>query len=195
MSQSPLLPCDRMDKLFGLPAHPLFVHIPIVLLPLAALGVIVMAIKPAWHQRYRWAVLALGTAGTIGVVLAAQAGEQLGKRVNDVQGAKAASIWRHHRNLGETARNFGLLFFVLLAAFVLLPWWMERRAAQTTSGQTTRASTSAPATNGPRDRWLRIAVTALAIAGAAVSVVTITQAGHSGSDTVWKDYVRSTNGG
>jgi deazaflavin-dependent oxidoreductase (nitroreductase family) len=62
-----------MDTLFGLPAHPFLVHIPIVLLPVAAIGVIAMVIKPAWHRRYRWIVLGTGVAGAIGATLAAQA--------------------------------------------------------------------------------------------------------------------------
>ena len=66
-----------MDTISGLPAHPLLVHIPVILIPVAAVGVIIMAIKPAWHRRYRWAVLALGLAATIGTILAANAGEGL----------------------------------------------------------------------------------------------------------------------
>ncbi len=65
-AQRTLLACAAMDTLFGLPAHPLLVHIPIVLLPLAAIGVIVMLIKPEWHRRYRWVVLAMGVVGALG---------------------------------------------------------------------------------------------------------------------------------
>jgi hypothetical protein len=36
-----------MDTISGLPAHPLLVHIPVILIPVAAVGVIIMAIKPA----------------------------------------------------------------------------------------------------------------------------------------------------
>ena len=58
-----------MDTISGLPAHPLLVHVPVVLLPLAAVGVIVMLIRPAWHRRYRWAVLTIGAVGTLGAIL------------------------------------------------------------------------------------------------------------------------------
>jgi hypothetical protein len=44
-----------VDTISGLPAHPLLVHIPVVLLPLAALGVVGMALRSSWHRRYRWA--------------------------------------------------------------------------------------------------------------------------------------------
>ena len=85
-----------MDKLFGLPAHPFLVHVPVVLLPLTAIGVMVMAIRPAWHQRFRWAILATGAEGTLGIVLAASAGEQLEGRSIRVEGQAhfgSESVW------------------------------------------------------------------------------------------------------
>jgi uncharacterized membrane protein len=48
------------SKIFGLPAHPLFVHIPIVLIPLAAIGAVAMAFSGHVRDRYGWLVLALG---------------------------------------------------------------------------------------------------------------------------------------
>ena len=47
-----------MDTFFGIPAHPLFVHIPAVLIPLAAVGVVIMLVRPTWWERYKWATLA-----------------------------------------------------------------------------------------------------------------------------------------
>lgn len=170
-----------MDKLFGLPAHPFLVHIPVVLLPLAVVGVVVMAIKPAWHARYRWAVLAICTVGTIGIVLAASAGEQLEGRIINVEGQAAAASWEQHSQLGETSRNFALIFFVIVLAFVLVPWWQERRRDR--SG--VQASTTSV------DRWLRIGVTVVALLGSVGSLVTIARAGHTGSKSVWSDYVQT----
>ncbi|MEY4069352.1 MAG: hypothetical protein RLZZ332_1688, partial [Actinomycetota bacterium] len=42
-----------MDTLGGIPSHPLFVHLPAVLIPLATLGVILMVVRPTWWQRYQ----------------------------------------------------------------------------------------------------------------------------------------------
>jgi hypothetical protein len=178
-----------MDKIFGLPAHPLLVHIPIVLLPLAAVGVVVMAIRPAWHQRYRWVVLALGAAGAIGAVLAASAGEQLESRLVAREGREAAAGWERHAELGETARNVALVFLVLLACYVLIPWWLERRAAASPGTPTSVGAAAAPAVTRTSSlgRWLRPALAALAILGAAATVTTIVRAGHTGSESVWKE--------
>jgi len=174
-----------MDTLFGLPAHPLLVHIPIVLLPLAAVGVVVMLIKPAWHRRYRWVVLAMGTAGALGAAFAAQAGEALGSRVNAVEGRQAANRWRHHAELGDTSRTVALVFLVVLVVFVFLPWWQERRTSQ-----------AGPDGSAPDRRLvvLTLAVSALTVLAAIATVVTIVQAGHTGSKSVWDAYVRDNGG-
>ena len=79
-----------MKTIFGLPAHPLLVHIPVVLLPLAAVGAVMMAVRPAWNARYRWAVLVLGAVGAVGVVLAADAGQSLQEQIVAVEGREAA---------------------------------------------------------------------------------------------------------
>lgn len=179
-----------MDTLFGLPAHPLLVHIPIVLLPLAAIGVVVMLIKPAWHRRYRWVVLGMGIAGALGATLAAQAGEELEGRIIAVEGREAAASWEHHADLGETARNFALLFMIVLIVFVFVPWWLERKAGSTGS-LTESGGTATPNRNM---RILTIAVSALAVLAAVGTVVTIVQAGHTGSESVWEDYVNDTGG-
>ncbi|MEO5899906.1 MAG: DUF2231 domain-containing protein [Ilumatobacteraceae bacterium] len=198
-----------MDKLFGLPAHPFLVHAPVVLLPLAAIGVVVMAIKGSWHERFRWAVLAIGAAGTIGIVLAASAGEELEGRIINVEGQAAAAGWENHSQLGETARNVALVFFVILAAYVLVPWWLERRragatapargaATPNTSTDTTPDTTPVHATSARpigAERWLCVGVTALAILAAAACVTTVAQAGHSGSKTVWEPYVKGAPAG
>ena len=181
----PLLACAAMDTLFGLPAHPLLVHIPIVLLPLAAIGVIVMLVKPEWHRRYRWVVLGMGVAGALGAALAAQAGEELVSRVIAVEGREAARRWQHHADLGETSRNVALIFLVVLVAFVFLPWWQERSGRQ--EGQELAARSR-------NLRLLTIAVSALAVLTAVGTVVTIVEAGHTGSKSVWDAYVHDTGG-
>ena len=36
----------------GLPAHPLFVHVPVVLIPTTVVAAVVFMIKPQWLSRY-----------------------------------------------------------------------------------------------------------------------------------------------
>ena len=168
-----------MDTFFGIPAHPLLVHIPAVLLPFAAIGVVVMALKPAWHHRYRWVVLALGFAGALGTVLAAEAGESLQERIVAKEGVEAARGWSDHAEAGETARLFGIIFFIVLAAFVLVPWYLERRRSQ-----------NRPLT---LPKFVTPALVVLVLAASAGTVVTVIQAGHSGAKSVWCETMTSPN--
>ena len=170
-----------METFFGIPAHPLLVHVPAVLLPLAAIGVVIMVIRPAWHQRYRWAVLAVGLVGTIGAILAADAGESLEERIIAKEGFAAAGGWEDHAEAGDTARLFAIIFFVVLAAFILIPWFIERRKAR--GAAATTATTEPTAATLPR--WATIGLAMLALAGSVGTVVTVIIAGHSGAKAVW----------
>lgn len=65
------------DEIFGLPLHPLVVHAVVVLVPLTALGLIVMATSGKRSQRYAPAVLLVAIVGAVSAVIAKQTGEQL----------------------------------------------------------------------------------------------------------------------
>jgi hypothetical protein len=156
------------------PAHPLLVHLPVVLLPLAALGVVVMVLRPAWHRRYRWAVLAVGVVATVGAVLAASAGEDLEERIEAREGRAAAVRWERHAELGGSARLAAVVFVVLLAAFVLVPWFLERREDR-------GRPVSVPS-------WFTSVFAGLALLAAAASVYTVAQAGHTGGRAAWCGY-------
>lgn len=160
-----------VKSFFGVPAHPLLVHIPAVLLPLAAIGVVVMVIRPAWRDRYRWAVLAIGLVGTVGAILAVDAGESLERQIIAKEGAAAAAGWEEHAEAGETARLFAIIFLVVLALFIMIPWYIERRAARGT-----------PQT---MPKWAGLALSALVVIGSAGTVATVVLAGHSGAKAVW----------
>lgn len=70
-----------MDLLFGLPVHPLVVHLPVVLLPLAAIGVLVLTIKPALRAKLAVATLVVLVVGFLGTLVASSSGEALAVRV------------------------------------------------------------------------------------------------------------------
>jgi len=184
-----------MDTLFGLPAHPFLVHVPLVLLPLAAVGVVLMVIKPQWHDRYRWIVLAFGAVGTLGAILAASAGDALADRIIGVAGPEVARTWEEHSERGETARNVAIVFFVVLAAYVLVPWWLQRKRAGAADSTGAAAAAGVPEPVEARTRPIRIGLAVLALVGAAASVTTVVRAGHSGSKAVWQDYVESSPDG
>lgn len=161
----------EIETFFGLPAHPLMVHMPVVLIPLAGIIAIVFAFRPAWLDRFGWGLVALSGIGALGGVLAAGSGESL----NDMQNKAETAAREDHFELGEIARNLGLVFFLVVLAVVLVRHLARRRAA--TEGIWSKANTKAAGV-----------VFALAlVASAAAATITISAAGHQGAKLVWQD--------
>lgn len=155
------------DTFSGLPLHPLVVHATEVIVPLAALLVVLTA---AWPRFRRWAgYLPLGTAlvALALVPISTESGEQLEDRVEET------ALLEAHEDLAD-----GLLPWVIglaVVAAVLLWWTIRERRAEKTDASTRRL------------RWVPIVLLVLAIV---VGVGTIVQAvliGHSGAAAVWSD--------
>lgn len=70
-----------LDSVLGLPLHPLVVHAVVVLLPLAALGVIVLALVPRWRQTFASLVLGALVVAAVSAVVAMVSGNALAERV------------------------------------------------------------------------------------------------------------------
>src|SRR3954462_10656050 len=100
-------------KLFGLPAHPLLVHIPIVLIPLVGIGGIAIALSSRIRTRIGWIVVFLGGAALVGVQLALGSGEALQHSV-----PRSQALARHV-SLADTMRPLALLLFVAVLGLML----------------------------------------------------------------------------
>jgi uncharacterized membrane protein len=167
-----------LDEFGSLPVHPLLVHLPVVLLPLAAVGAVLLMLRPSWYLRYRWLAVIICGIGTVGAVLAAQSGEELEGEIRSDEGAAAVRGIGDHAEAGEMARNLALLFFVCLLVYALIPWWTERRRKQAeTAGS---SGTSQPG-------WLRPVAMALVVLTAALTSAAVFRAGHSGAEQVWEE--------
>lgn len=174
-----------MDKIFGLPAHPLLVHIPVVLVPLALLGALLIAFSARLRARLGWTVAVIAVLGGLGAILAAGAGESLEESVNE------RSLIEQHAEMGEAARLMSVLFAVIVVIFVASDWWLKRRAAQTAS------TTDGPDSPTPHVRSMRWAVPVAAVATLAVgagATYTIVDAGHSGATATWQEKVSAQGG-
>jgi hypothetical protein len=146
------------DTILGLPVHALVIHVVVVLVPLAALGVIGIAVVPAWRRRFGPAVLAVTTVGLVAVPVATRSGMKLQARIH-AQGVTADEIDRH-KHMGQ------LVIYPTAALWVLavLLVYLDRRA------RGGRAVT---------------VVAALAVLAAAAAAVQVTITGHLGSVAVW----------
>jgi hypothetical protein len=169
-----------MDQLSGLPTHPLVVHLPVVLLPLAAIGVAVTLVRYQWYLRYRWITVGIGAAGVLGAILAASTGEGLEHDVSEGASQAARHLIHEHVEAGDMARTVSIVFGVILVLYAMVPWFLARRAGQpevTDDGKPSGAG-------GPS--WLRPVLMVLVALAAIGSVYTVINAGHTGATSVWE---------
>jgi hypothetical protein len=160
------------DLFLGLPTHVLVVHAAVVLVPLAAIGAVLIAVSPSWRARLRWAVLAVATGGLLATFVAVRSGEEFLDRFD----RGSDPLVQEHQDLGEVTRWWVLLFWLVLVAYLVL----ERRLA------------AGPATAAGRSRtWFRV-VGVVLVLSATVATVQIARTGDAGSRAVWEQRVEFT---
>ena len=154
----------ELNNLFGLPAHPLLVHLPVVMVPMAAVGAIILAIFPRYFSRFGWWVTGMAAIGAIGAILAAGSGQALEEKVDQ------SSTLRNHADLGETARLLSVILFVVLLLVML-----ARRYRATDMAK----------------KAVSIGVSVLIAVSAAAAGWVIIQTGHSGAKASWCDVTKN----
>jgi hypothetical protein len=160
-----------VEEIFGLPAHPLMVHAPLVLVPLIGLGTVAVAMRPSWRRRYGWLLLAATAVALVATQLAMSSGEELQQVVE----ALGVNVDRHVE-LADTTRVLVIVLFVGVLAMVLFDRFAHRR----------RSNAGGAGTDAPG--WLPITSLALpvvVVAIAALSTVWMSRTGHEGAKLVW----------
>ncbi|MDW6060315.1 DUF2231 domain-containing protein [Streptomyces sp. FXJ1.4098] len=165
----------------GLPAHVLFVHFVIVLVPLSALAVVVGAIWPSAARRMGVVLPLLALVTLVSVPVATQAGEWLEEHVD------SNALVRRHAELGDGLLPWAAGLFVLATAV----WWTTRRSTsvEAAPGEQNRAA-------APRSALVvRVAAVVLSVGVAAGAVVDVYRIGDSGAKAAWHDgFSRTADG-
>ena len=157
----------EIDRLAGLPAHALLVHAAVVLVPLAAIALAGLCWKSEWRKHYSLPVAGLAVLGAIFAFLAKSSGEPLEERIEDAARASGTRArFGDHPEQGDTA----FIFALVLAIAAVAVWAVDRYGVRW--GLPKRSP---------------FAVYAIALIPAALALVTIIIAGHSGAELVWKD--------
>lgn len=159
-----------MDTITGLPAHPLLVHLPIVAIPLAAILVLLFALKPSWRSMLDYFLIAMGGAVGLGVVLAASSGESLDEKTDESAALSA------HTALGDQMQTIGVIFGLALIALGLYHLITRKTIYRV------RDSVARP---------LLTAIMVGTIVIASVAVVWDVRTGHSGAKSAWGNEDRS----
>ncbi|MFI1331012.1 DUF2231 domain-containing protein [Streptomyces sp. NPDC020845] len=165
----------------GLPAHVLFVHFVIVLVPLSALAVVVGAIWPSAARRMGVVLPLLALVTLVSVPVATQAGEWLEEHVD------SNALVRRHAELGDGLLPWAAGLFVLATVV----WWTTRRSTsvEAAPGEQNRAA-------APRSALVvRVAAVVLSVGVAAGAVVDVYRIGDSGAKAAWHDgFSRTADG-
>jgi uncharacterized membrane protein len=159
------------ETAFGIPAHPLFVHFPVVLVPLLILVTIVYGLVPVWRSRLDWAVVLLAIAAPIACFLTRQSGLALRARLirlKSVSDQDLASI--------NTHESFGTRLLIVSIVLGLIALALVAVAA-------TRGRGSSMASGfGP----LTLILLVLAVAAGAVNGYYVFKTGDTGAHIVWQ---------
>jgi hypothetical protein len=157
----------EIDRIFGLPAHPLFAHAPVVLVPLTALLALTCAISRRQRERLGWLAVGLALASLVFVQLAIGSGEALEDAVNE------SPLVEDHAGMADTLLPIAAGLFVAVTAMVVTDRLLLRRRGP----------------DGPRAgaRWLVAALAVAAVVSGALATAWAVRAGHSGAKAVWDD--------
>ncbi|WP_372460656.1 hypothetical protein [Actinomycetospora endophytica] len=167
-----------MSTIDGLPAHVLLVHAVVVLVPLSALLLVLVALWPAARYRLVWPALVLTLLALVAVPLTTDAGEWLEHHV-----ARSALV-HTHTELGDTMLPWviGLaVVAVVLAARHVLD--VRDRARREGPGAALAPETARATPPGGTVATIVIAV--LTVVLALGSVVTVYRIGESGARAAW----------
>ncbi|MFN0030479.1 MAG: DUF2231 domain-containing protein [Acidimicrobiales bacterium] len=169
-----------MESVFDLPAHPLFVHTPLVLMPLLALAAIAVALRPRWRQAFG-PVLIVASVVLVGVtVMATQSGEQFDNLLED-QGVEIDI--EDHQSLGEATQTLVLVFAALLVGSSTVAMVGARRRGS--------HSTGASGALGWAGHALAVAAVVLGVLGS----IWMFRTGHEGAKLVWDGTIPSEQSG
>jgi uncharacterized membrane protein len=163
----------ELNTISGIPLHPLIVHIPVVLIPLAFFGAIAALAVPRWRSWCLPLTAILSAVSLIGVQMAIQSGEGL----EEILDEESAAIERHSQ-LAEQARPMVLLFVIFAVAAAVIWWLVNRDTSDAGDGVPARTATL---------RKLIVPICALSVLTGALASVWIYKTGHSGAESVWKE--------
>lgn len=149
------------DLVTGLPVHPLIAHFAVVLLPLAASGLLVALVLPSFRKRFGILMVLGVLGGAVAAFIAAQSGEQLAQRVGEPQ---------EHAELGELLPYVGIGLALVSVAWFYLSSRADKEDTAPIQNQAVLTNISAGVS--------------FILAFAAIAGTTVV--GHSGAAAVWE---------
>lgn len=155
-------------SLGGLPLHTLLVHFTVVIIPAAALAVVLTAVWPTARRRLGIVTPILAGLALIAVPFTVNAGKWLFERVEQTPGVQ------EHEQIGTSLLPWAIALFLVAAL-----QWVWFRVERTPASAGTLRSRHGPRTGVTVLLLLAVLITAVG------SVVTVVRIGDSGARAVW----------
>jgi hypothetical protein len=172
----------------GLPAHPLLVHAVVVLIPLAAVLLVLIAVWPAARRRFTVLTAILAALALISVPITTDAGDWLEHHV------PRTPLVHAHTHLGDAMLPWAIALFIVTAAITAREILRARATTRTASHIAADAIQTPPPTSDRASSTPRpglggpvtsIVLAVLAVAVALGSIITVYRIGESGARAAW----------
>ena len=153
------------DSINGVPIHALIVHVAIVLIPLSAIGAILIAARPKALRLFGAATVIGAAVGAVASVISKTSGQNLSQRVGWPQ---------EHVDYGNIFPIAAVAFLLLLVVF-----WLIARGVPL---------------NRNRPLWLKAFGAAVILAAIGITYLTVLT-GFSGASATWTKTIENTQPG
>jgi uncharacterized membrane protein len=167
------------DTIFGMPAHPLMVHAPVVLIPLAALAAVVYALIPPLRQRVGWVLVLASLGGAATAFAAVQSGEAFSNKL------QTSRQLVDHGNFGLNVRNFAVLLAVVSLVIVGVDASRRGRATFAPIGDADGYTYQRPRSGGMLMGVVSVVLSLGLLASAGAALYFVVRTGHTGALMVW----------
>jgi uncharacterized membrane protein len=151
------------DTIGGLPVHSLVIHVVVVLIPLSAIGAILIAARPKSLRLFGAATVVGAGLGTAAAFVAKESGESLASRVG---------LPETHADFGDKLPILALAYFVVLTVF-----WLYARGVPL---------------NRNRPLWLKVFGAVLILISIGISYFTF-MTGDTGTEATWSEVIQQTS--
>ena len=152
-----------MEQLFDLPAHPLLVHVPVVVVPVVMLALVWWVVIRKHPKGLPLVTVVLAVVAGVGLMLASSSGEAL---VEAFSYLRDEPFVREHIEASESARLWGVLTMALVVAGYFAKRLMGRVPVLATVSKVLLVG---------------------ALAASATATVYTFEAGHNGAKARWID--------
>lgn len=115
-----LVPVQVNRAYEGLPAHPLFLHVPVILIPTVAIGVLIAGVRPRWFERHSIWLCAASIVALASLNLTMNAGDALRADIGASFSPTVADLIARHAHAAGILRVFTIAFTAMLIVAVAL---------------------------------------------------------------------------